>query len=301
MTNLLVLIISILSGLVLRQSGIVDKSASVPLNKIIIYFFLPILSLKYIPGLSFQSSYWWLVLCPWFIYLGSITFFLTLQRFLNLDRITTGVLIMTGGISSTSFVGFPIFEMLYGDEGLIAGIIMSLAGTIVVFNTIGIFTSFWYTEGQPRIDRVLVRMFRFPPFLAFIFALFLNSLGYQHPSIIYDLLDALSKPFNVFVLLTIGIQLELKVDKAVLRPLLLGLCYKLLLAPLLVYCLLYFLYGEVDLITKVCILGAAIGSMNAMSIMAAQLGLRPQLAVQMPSIGIPLSVPVLLLIDYLFF
>ena len=301
MTNLLVLITSILSGLVLRQSGIVDKAASVPLNKIIIYFFLPILSLKYIPGLSFQSSYWWLVLCPWFIYLGSMAFFLMLQRFLNLDRITTGVLIMTGGISSTSFVGFPIFEMLYGEEGLIAGIIMSLAGTIVVFNTIGIFTSFWYTEGQPRINRVLARMFRFPPFLAFVFALLLNSFGYQHPQMVYDLLDALSKPFNVFVLLTIGIQLELKVDKAVLQPLLFGLSYKLLLAPIVVYYLLHLLYGEVDLITKVCVLGAAIGSMNAMSIMAAQLGLRPQLAVQMPSIGIPLSVPVLLLIDYLFF
>jgi predicted permease len=62
---------------------------------------------------------------------------------------------------------------------------------------------------------------------------------------------------------------------------------------------MWHLLGIQDLTTKICILGAAIGSMNAVSILAAQLNLAPRLSVLMPAIGIPISVPILFLIDYL--
>ena len=250
--------------------------------------------------MEFQPDYWWVVICPWLIYLGSFLFFRGLQGATGYDRKTTGALIMTAGIGSTSFVGFPIFEMLYGDEGLITGIIMSLAGTVVVFNSVGVFTGFWYVESRPKLKLVLYRMFRFPPFIAFLIAIFMNVWGYHHPVWASSLLDALSRPFNVLVLLTIGIQLELSLEKAVVKPLLVGLFYKLILAPLLIYLVFYGWVGEINLVGKICVLGAAIGSMNAISIMAAQLGLNPKLAIQMPSLGIPFSIPWLLLIDFLF-
>ena len=301
MPNLLLLTICILTGLLLRKTGIVKREASIPLNKIIIYFFIPVLTLKYLPEIEFQSGYWWVIICPWLIYLGAFLFFRGLQRVFGNERETTGVLIMTAGIGSTSFVGFPVFEMLYGQEGLIAGIIMSLAGTVVVFNTVGVFTGFWYVESTPRIKLIFIRMFRFPPFIAFLLALLLNMFNYQHPVIIKYLLDALSQPFNVLVLLTIGIQLELSIDKTIISHLLMGQFYKLILAPLLIFLIFKLMVGEIDLIGKVCILGAAIGSMNAISIIAAQLGLNPKLAIQMPSLSIPLSIPWLLVIDYFLF
>ncbi len=67
----------------------------------------------------------------------------------------------------------------------------------------------------------------------------------------------------------------------------------------LVYLLLWHIVAVDDLIAKVCLLGAAIGSMNAVSIVAAQMGLNPRLASLMPAISIPLSIPLLFLIDYL--
>ena len=301
MSNLLLLAVCILSGLILRKAGLVKREASISLNTIIIYFFIPVLTLKYLPEIALQRAYIWVVICPWIIYLGSFFFFRSWQQLFGLDRKTTGALIMTGGIGSTSFVGFPVFELLYGEEGLIAGIIMSLAGTVVVFNTLGVFTGFWYAESQPRFKLVLLRMLRFPPFLAFLLALLLNILGYQHPEWLRNLLDALSAPFNVLVLLTIGIQLSIEIDKSIVKDLLLGHFYKLLVAPTIIYIFLHLMMGDIGLVGKVCILGAAIGSMNSISIMAAQWGLNPKLAIQMPSIGIPLSIPWLLLIDYLLF
>ena len=83
------------------------------------------------------------------------------------------------------------------------------------------------------------------------------------------------------------------------EKLLLGQSYKLILAPLIIYIFMWHLLGIQDLTAKICILGAAIGSMNAVSILAAQLNLAPRLSVLMPAIGIPISVPILFLIDYL--
>lgn len=301
MSNLLLLFICIASGFVLRKSEIVAKEASIQLNRIIIYFFIPVLTLKHLPELTFQSKFWWLIVCPWLIFLGSFLFFIVLGQLFQTDRKVTGALILTSGIGSTSFVGFPIFEMLYGEEGLAMGIIMSLAGTLVVFNTIGMFTGFWFAEGRPSFRKVILKMFRFVPFITFLVALGLNYFGYHHPSVLRNLLDALSKPFSVLVLLTIGIQLDFSINKAIIPQLLIGQFYKLILAPIVIYLLFSFLSNDLGILEKVCILGAAIGSMNAISIVAAELGLSPKLAIQMPSLGIPLSVPLLLAIDYFFF
>lgn len=300
MLNLLVLAICILSGLSLRLLGIVKKEHSIPLNQVIIYFFIPVLTLKYLPEIEFEPSYWWLILCPWIIYAGSFIFFRMVQGPLNVDRKTTGTLIMTAGIGSTSFVGFPIFELFYGDEGLILGIIMSLAGTFVVFNTAGIFTGFWYGHKKPSLKQVLYRMFRFVPFIAFLISIVLNIIGYRHPDMVKQVLNVLAEPFTVVVLITIGIQLEVLIKREELRYLLMGQLYKLILAPILIYLVLSIFAGEMDLVSKICILGAAIGSHNAMSIIAVQLGLNEKLAIQMPSLSIPFSILWLLLIGYLF-
>lgn len=301
MLNLLVLTICILSGLALRLGGIVKKEHSLPLNQIIIYFFIPVLTLKYLPEIEFESSYWWLILCPWIIYAGSFLFFRFVQKPLNIDRKTTGTLIMTAGIGSTSFVGFPIFELFYGDEGLILGIIMSLAGTFVVFNTAGIFTGFWYTQKSPGLKVVVYRMLRFVPFITFLVSLVLNFAGYRHPELVRQVLTVLAEPFTVVVLITIGMQLEIRVKREELRYLLVGQFYKLILAPVLIFLVLWIFVGELDLVSKICILGAAIGSHNAMSIIAVQLGLNAKLAIQMPSLSIPFSILWLLMIGYLFF
>ncbi|MEJ7673841.1 MAG: hypothetical protein WKF59_14375 [Chitinophagaceae bacterium] len=45
----------------------------------------------------------------------------------KIKKTDTGTLILTGGISGISFIGFPIFEMLYGKQDLEAGIMMSQA------------------------------------------------------------------------------------------------------------------------------------------------------------------------------
>lgn len=299
MTNVLLIFICIIAGYCLKKTPFFDENSSSVLNRLIIYFFIPLIAIYQVPRIDFELNLIWLTLSPFLIFGLSFLFFQIISPLFSIQKETKAALILTSGISSTSFVGFPIFEMLYGDEGLAYGILLSLGGTILVFNTVGISTLFYYSEGESSIKSTLKKVITFIPFVAFIIALFFNLLQITYPPIIENLLARLVAPFSIIALLSIGMQVELKISKSIFKELILGQFFKLCLAPLAIFILLWVCLDIKDVIGKVCILGAAIGSMNAMSILTAEKGLNPKLSILMPAIGIPLSIPILLLIDTL--
>lgn len=290
---------AVLSGIVLRRSGLFGPEGAKVLNRLIIYFFIPAIALYRIPKIELQMSLIWLTITPFLVFFASLLFFQLVSGSIGANRSTKGALMLTAGISSTSFVGFPIFEMLYGPQGLAYGIILSLSGTILVFNTAGISTLFYLTNGKSSIKYVVKNVLLFPPFLIFVLSLLFNFTSVTYPEWLDHVLGRLTAPFAVLALMSIGMQVDLKASRSLIKHLAWGQFYKLLLAPLLVYLLMWQLLDMRDLISKVCILGAAIGPMNAMSILTAEKGLNPPLAILMPTIGIPLSIPVLISIDFL--
>jgi len=216
-----------------------------------------------------------------------------------MERKTKAALILTSGISSTSFVGFPIFELLYGEVGLAYGVLMSLGGTILVFNTLGISTLFYFTEDNVNFLGLIKKVLRFLPFIAFLVGVSLNFLDVVYPKVIDGLLARLTSPFSVIALITIGMQIDFRIPQKTVKNLILGQFFKLILAPLLIYLLIWWYFDIQDLVGRICVLGAAIGSMNAMSILTAEKNLNPDLSILMPAVGIPISVPILFIIDQL--
>ncbi len=297
MSNLLLIAVCIFSGIILRRTPYFNEESSSTLNQLIIYFFIPLITLYQIPKIEFSTTLIWLSLCPFIVFFGSILFFNLLSLITNIKRETKAALILTSGISSTSFIGFPIFELLYGQEGLAYGVIMSLGGTILVFNTIGTSTLFYYTESKFDFFEIIKKIFTFIPFIAFLIGLGINFLGISYPLILDSLLSSITKPFAIIALLSIGLQIDFKINKEMFKNILFGQFYKLILAPLIIYLIVWNILGIQDLIGRICILGAAIGSMNAMSILTAEKKLNPNLATLMPAIGIPISIPILFIID----
>jgi len=300
MVKFILLFICLLIGALLRRTSLFNDESPKVINNLLIYFFIPVMTLYYVPKIDFEYRQIWLSLTPFIVYFSSFGFFRFLGPIQMLDKKTEGALIMCSGIGSISFVGFPVFELLYGEEGLSYGIVLSLTGTFVVFNTVGIYTGVRYSEDSAvSIWDSLKKMVTFPPFLAFLMASILNLLGVEYSDLIDGILKNLCAPFSVLALLTIGMQMDFSMDSELFRPLLMGQVFKLLLAPLIIYLLMWQVFGVTDLVARICILGAAIGSMNAISIVAAQMGINPKLAVAMPAIGIPISIPLLFLIDNL--
>lgn len=295
--KILLLVCCITAGIILKKTPFFNDDSASVLNKLIIYFFIPLIAIYQVPKIEFQVSLIWLTLAPFILFGLSVIFFQIAGKIFSIETNTKAALILTSGISSTSFVGFPIFEILYGTEGLVYGVLMSLGGTVLVFNTIGISTLFYYTEGRPSIKLILKKVFTFVPFIAFLIGLGLNVSGLIIPEFIDKILAKLVAPFSVIALLSIGMQMNFKISKELVGSLMLGQFFKLILAPIILYFFIWHFLEIRDTVGKVIILGSAIGSMNAMSIFTAEKGLSPKLAILMPAIGIPLSIPLLFIIN----
>ena len=299
MTNLVLLLLCLGLGAALRHWQLLPPNAAGVLNQLLVLVLLPALTFLHLAEARPEVRMLLPMLMPWLLFGAGWLFFAALGRRLGWARGTTGALILTGGISSVSFVGFPIFEMLYGAEGLALGLVMSLAGSILVSVTLGVVVGSWYGAARPTWRGMVGNVLRFPPFLAFVAALAAHAVGgYRHPALLRGVLERLSAPFPVIALLSVGLQLQWRVPAGRVRLLAWGLGYKLLLAPLLVGAVYVGLLHQHGPATTVCILGAAIGPMNTAAVIADRYGLDPPLAAQMVGLGIPLSLPLLALLAW---
>ena len=298
MTNLVLLLLCLGLGAALRHWQLLPPTAPSVLNQLLVVVLLPALAFLHLAEARPEVRLLLPMLMPWLIFGVGWVFFGVLGRRLGWARGTIGALILTGGISSVSFVGFPIFEMLYGPAGLAMGLVMSLAGSILVSVTLGVVVGSWYGAAQPSWRSMVGNVVRFPPFLAFVAALMVHLFGYRHPPLVRGVLERLSAPFPVIALLAVGLQLQWRVPQARARLLAWGLVYKLLLAPLVVAAVYVGLLRQHGPAAQLCILGAAIGPMNTAAVIAERYGLDPPLAAQMVGLGIPLSLPLLALLAW---
>ena len=289
MTNLILLFICLLLGIILQRLKGFPKDAHLVLNSFIIYVCLPALTLLYTTEIRFERNQILPILMPYLLFGFAFVFFKIIAPIVQLDRSTVGALTLTAGISSISFVGFPIFELLFGKEGLQMGVLMSQAGSFVVCGTLGIFTASYYSSAEVSIEKIVKDIFQFPPFLAFCLAVFLNVLNFHFPVWSIDILQKMGSPFSILALVSVGLQISFKREDLQMKPLLYGLLYKLLIAPMLIFILYILIMGEHSFLGKISVVGAALGSMNTATIIAINYGLNPKLATQMVSISIPLS------------
>lgn len=286
---MLLLFVCLLLGIILQRLRGFPKDAHLVLNSFIIYVCLPALTLLYTTEIRFEENKALPILMPYILYICSFIFFKILAPILQLDRSTTGALTLTAGISSISFVGFPIFELLFDKEGLQIGVLMSQAGSFVVCGTLGIFTASYYSAKEVSAQKIISDIFKFPPFLSFCVALVLNLSNFHFPVWSIEVLQKIGSPFGILALISVGLQISFKREDLQVKPLLYGLFYKLLIAPLLIFILYILIIGEHSFIGKISVVGAALGSMNTATIIAINYGLNPKLATQMVSISIPLS------------
>lgn len=287
------------AGLLLSRFKIVPVNSSRVLNELLINFFMPALILSQITELKFDSRFIFPILTAWIIFAAALVFFVVVGKWQKFTPKSTGALIITGGISSTSFIGFPVFEMLYGKEGLQIAILMSQAGSFLIGITLGVIVASWYSSTTPSAKQILRNVVGFPPFIAFVLSITLNIFSIHFPVIVNEMLTRLSSPFLLLSLLSVGMQINLPAKEMDSKMLTAGLGYKLILAPLLIYFLYHFAFGQDSLITTMSVMGAAIGPMNTAAVIAGRYHLNANLASQMVAIGIPLSLPVIYIIYFL--
>jgi len=289
MSSIILLFLCLFIGIVIQRINNFPKNTAIVLNQYILYVALPAMALYYLPKIKLS----WELLLPasiaWITFGLSFLLFSYLGKVNNWSKKLTGCLIITSGLGNTSFVGIPVVQALYGDEGLNTLIIIDLPGTFVALSTVGVLVATMYSNQKGTNDSIVKKIFSFPPLLAFLVGLLMVIFQIDFPEALSDTFKQLSATVSPIALISVGYQLKFKTYGRHFKFLFLGLTYQLIIVPLIILGLFYFVLGKTDLATKVCIIEAAMAPMITGAILASNYGLKPELSNMMVGYGIPIS------------
>ncbi|WP_115813380.1 AEC family transporter [Flavobacterium aquicola] len=289
MYNIILIFVCLLLGVLLQKVKHLPVNLHKKLNYIVIYFCLPSLALFYIPKIELDTKLLYPIGVTWIGFITAILFFSLLGAKLKWSRKLTGCMIMTAGFSNTSFLGFPIIQALYGNEGLKMAILVDQPGTFVVLSTLGIFIATLYSTGHPDVFQIIKKILFFPPFIAFLLACFMNVFHFDFHEYIQFSLQKAGSVMTPLAMLSVGLQLQFDRKSKHFKFLGLGLVYKLIMTPALIYLLYVVIMKQHSQMIQVSVIEAAMAPMISSSIIASSYGLKPRLCSMMIGFGIPLS------------
>lgn len=290
MSNLILLFVCLIIGIVLKKSKIIPDNFHTSLNAFVINISLSAFSLYYISKIELNSSVIYSVLVVWIGIFAAILFFAGLGKIFGWKSSLIGALIMCAGFGNTSFVGIPLIQAMYGEEGLKTVMLVDQPGFIAL-STVGILVANFYSGSKDSLLKHLSKILKFPPFIAFVIALLLNVFSIEIPKDFDEVLMKLGATTVPLALVSVGSQMQWKkIEKKEGFHLFIGLLFKLVLLPLLILVIYKYIFHQSGDVIDICILEAAMAPMITAAIIASAHDLEPKFCNLMVAVGIPLSI-----------
>jgi malate permease and related proteins len=287
MSALLLLVACLALGVLVARIGKPPPALPQSLNWYVLNVAFSALVLHLIPTLRFDIEFWFLVASMWLVFLGAWAFVATLGRALRWSRARIGALTLVCGLGNTSFIGFPMVEALRGQEGLKLALVADQLGCFIALAIGGTIVAALYSGKSTRGSDIARKVVLFPPFVALVVGCIAGALG-GWPDAVDAIFQRLGATLVPIALFSVGLQFRVQFQHGQGTALVLGLAWKLALAPLLVL-LAGLAIGVSSTILAVAVLESAMAPMISAAILAEQNDLEPQLANTVLGIGIVLS------------
>lgn len=288
MDNFVIIISYLLTGILLRRLPQFPKETGNILNLFVIYVSLPALVLLKIPELVFSKNILIPALMPWFMLLFSAAIVLVLAKLFKWQRDITGALLLLVPLGNTSFLGIPMVKAFFNDQAVPYALLYDQLGSFLALATYGslIIATYGNSPEPPSLKTVCKKIITFPPFLILLLALLFKP--FQYPEVLIAILKSLSATLVPVVMIAVGFQLTLRLEKKVAVPLCAGLLIKLIIAPVsaLIICKMFKLEGQA---VNVSIFEAGMPPMVSAGALAILANLSPQLTAALVGLGILLS------------
>lgn len=297
MLNFLLIVICLLLGIALQKMKSFPENGHTTLNFLVLYVALPAMTILNVPLIEWKIELLGLCLVSWLTFFLAHIFFNFLGKKFNWHKQIIGCLILTAGLGNTSFVGFPVVEFMLGQSGIRYAIIVDQCGTFLVCSTLGIYVAHKYTHQSLKHGEIVKRVLKFPPFLSFFFALILAFFGFKASGTTALVLEKFSQLLAPLALISVGLQLKFHDIKSFKNILSIGLLFKLIITPCVIYLVYKFFPLPIE-VFKVIVVESAMAPMLTASIVAINAGLEPRLASLMVGVGVPLSLLTLGLLYY---
>jgi len=289
MNNFILIFFFLFLGLLLQRVNWFPTNIYKFLNKAVIYFCLPAITLYHIPKIKWNNELLFPIGAGWLTFILAFLFFHFLGKRLGWSNKLIGCLILTAGLSNSSFLGYPIIEALYGKKGLETAVLVDQPGTFVVVSTLGVFVAAFYSKGSPDTFSIIKKIILFPPFIMFVLACLMNVYDYDLDLDIQSVLLKIGSLVTPLALLSVGLQLNFDRKSQHWRFLRLGLFFKLILVPFVILVLYVFIFKQHSEPIKITIMETAMAPMITGAILASTYGLKPKLSSMMVGFGIPIS------------
>lgn len=258
------------------------------LNLFVIYISLPALILLKIPEVVFSKNLIVPVVMPWGMLLFSSALVLIISRLFRWKRETTGCFLLLIPLGNTSFLGIPMVKTFFGENAIPYALLYDQLGSFLALATYGtlILALYGTGESRPSLGNVVKKVISFPPFIALVLAFVLKAFPY--PAIAASLLKILASTLVPLVMIAVGFQLKLRLNKEITSQLGIGLAIKLIVAPLvaLLLCKIAGLEGES---VRVSIFEAGMPPMVSAGALAILADLSPSLTAALVGVGIVVS------------
>lgn len=284
--NFLLIFLCLTAGYMLRRTNVLPADAHVGINTWILYIALPAVALHYIPSIVWSSEVVLPFIMPLIVWCGAWGVVTLASRSIQIEPQSRAALMITAGLGNTSFIGFPLTQAYFGNEGLRVAVMCDQV-TFICLSTIAVVTAMHAThKGKVHAVVLLKKILLFPPFIGFAIALILPRFITLAP---FDpLFEKLSLTLVPVALFSVGLQVRFTEWKHNASLLSLGLVYKLLVAPALVFAVALLFQFE-GLTAQVSIFEAAMPPMITAAILTSQYGLNPSLSNRMVSVGLVIS------------
>lgn len=278
-------------GMVFARLKVLPPDSAQVLNSVVLYVCLPAAVLTYVPRLQLDASLAGLMATPWLLMLATWASVALATRVFGFARDVQAVLLIGVSLANSSFIGYPMVRALLGEAALPYAVVYDQFGTFLLLSTFGLVVIARYSgDSTPRAGQVLLRIARFPPLWALLFALLLMPA--QPPSWIGRALQQLADAMLPLVMLAVGLSIQLRLTREERVPLGVGLLLKLLVMPALALPLSWLL-GLDGLMLKVNVLESAMPTMITAAALAIAHRLAPRLAAALVGYGIVLSLATL--------
>lgn len=289
MNNFILIFLFLALGLILQHIKQFPTHIYKILNKIVIYVCLPAITLYHIPKIKWSNELLFPIGAGWISFLLAFLFFHFLGRRFGWSNKLIGCLILTAGLSNSSFLGYPIIEALFGKKGLETAILVDQPGTFVVVSTLGVFVAAFYSKGSPNAYSIFKKIIFFPPFITFVISCLLNISGYDLDLNVQFALLKIGSLVTPLALLSVGLQLTFNRRSQHWKFLRLGLFIRLIATPFVILVLYVFIFNQRSEAIKITIMEMAMAPMITGAILASTYGLKPKLCSMMIGFGIPIS------------
>ncbi|MBF0621786.1 MAG: AEC family transporter [Magnetococcales bacterium] len=288
MDNFLLIFILFALGMVLARVKDFPENTSRVLNLYVIWVALPGLVLAKIPDLVFSNALLTPIIMPWLMCGFSVVLVLLLSRLFGWSRSVTGGLLMVVPLGNTSFVGIPMVEAFFGDQGVPFALLYDQLGSFLTLSTYGaVIVAFYGGTEAPTVRMIIKRVVTFPPFWALVIALVMRSWSWPGPMMTFY--SRVGDTLAPVVMVAVGFQFRLSLPADQRQPLIVGLLLKLVVTPLVALAGVTAL-GVSGLPVAVSVFEAGMPSMITAGAVATAAGLAPPLMAGMVGFGILFSV-----------